>query len=232
MTNPLQTHFQTPNKLGVKPCANRIHTPCTHIPHTPYGFAPAFGGGVQPSIKISAVAPLTPSLCLGRQNASRVPTLGLDWKNLVFYLKTVCSTYCFAVADKNNCIVTIDRLHELIAFWQFDNLEHGLFTSLSCRPRSGHFVGTKRETVSAACAEIYGNKNKESFYAEKHTNKGTSDNPVVTGSSHRKFPLVTEDLLGGVDQICTQIRMPLKRFMIILTDSYPTMLIGDKHEFR
>lgn len=82
MTNPLQTRFQTPYKLGYIPCANRLHPPCTHIPHTPYGFAPAFGGGVQPSSKISTDAPLRESHPLERRDASRVPALSYVWKYL------------------------------------------------------------------------------------------------------------------------------------------------------
>lgn len=100
MTNPLQTQFQTPYKLGDKPCANRLHPPCTHIPHTPYGFAPAFGGGMQPSIKFSAVAPLAPILHLGRRNASRVPVLGSGWENLVIIADSVrCITICRQLLD-------------------------------------------------------------------------------------------------------------------------------------
>ena len=155
---------------------------------------------MQRPIKISTDAPLRESHTLGRRNASRVPALRWGWENLVFYLKTVCSTNCFAVADKNNCIMTIDRLQELIAFWQIDNLEHGLFTSLSCRPRSGHFFRTKSETMSVGCAEIHSNQNKESFHEGKHTNLGSSGNPKHTGSSHDILVLATAHLQRGGDQ--------------------------------
>lgn len=75
MTNPLQTRFQTPYKLGDKPCANCLQTPCTHIPHTPCGFAPAFGGGLQPPIKLS-ITPLVNPKLLQDVSSSGVPRTG------------------------------------------------------------------------------------------------------------------------------------------------------------
>jgi hypothetical protein len=54
-------------------------------------------------------------------------------------------------------------------------------------------------------------------YHHETNNLGSSDNPVVAGSSHHKFFLVTENPLGGVDQICMRISMPFNIYMVILT---------------
>ena len=59
-----------------------------------------------------------------------------------------------------------------------------------------------------------------------NTNKGTPDKSVTAGSSHHKFFLVTENLLGGVGEICMHICMLMMHFMLLLTVSYRTKLIG------
>ena len=59
-----------------------------------------------------------------------------------------------------------------------------------------------------------------------NTNKGTSGKPKNAGSSHHKFFLVTENLLGGVGEICMHICMLIMHFMLLLTVSYRTKLIG------
>ena len=54
----------------------------------------------QSSIKISADAPLTLNLHLGRRNASRVPVLGSGWENLVIFADSVhCITICRQLLD-------------------------------------------------------------------------------------------------------------------------------------
>ena len=69
--------------------------------------------------------------------------------------------------------------------------------------------------------------------SQPETNKrGSYCTRQYAGSSHHKFFLVTKNLLGGVGEICMHICMRMMHFMLLLTVSYRTKLIGDLHEFR
>ena len=54
---------------------------------------------------------------------------------------------------------------------------------------------------------------------------GPAGKSMRVGNSDGKVFLVTENLQGGVDQNYTHTRMPLKHFMIILTECYQTKFI-------
>jgi hypothetical protein len=103
MTNPLQTRFQTPYKRGDIPYTNRLHTPCTHIPHTPYGSAPL--QVVRPrkvrciaNTYIGSINPLIADLPLRDVNASRVRETGRVQK----YLSQVVYRELFVLAATHN----------------------------------------------------------------------------------------------------------------------------------
>ena len=62
---------------------------------------------------------------------------------------------------------------------------------------------------------------KESTHTQELTNLGTSDNPVVTGSSHRPANLVTAFPLGGCCLKCTHHRYAYKRIYDIINSMIP-----------
>ena len=220
MTNPLQTRFQTPYKLGYIPCANRLHSPCTHIHHTPYGFAPAFGGGMQPPFNISADAPLTPILHLGRRNASRVPVLGCGWENLTLYYGKTFTGLDAATIELNFCVFM-----EVVVGWPV-NIAFTKYTKAhpSCFRRRCQWALHSSSATSKQCACNTCNHNLSHIFLPYHdeTNKlGSSGTPVVTDCSHPKLKAVTETFLGGCCLKCTHHRYAYKRIYAIINSMIP-----------
>jgi hypothetical protein len=76
---------------------------------------------------------------------------------------------------------------------------------------SEHEIKTKQQSVKSKCFIL------KSPFETNLANVGSSDNPIVKGYSDHKFFLVTENPLGGVDQICMRISMPFNIYMVILT---------------